>query len=92
MDENGFAGSDTTSVNFKAPEEYSAQKQNDIHEYINSADPEIREAAQEYRDNKQAEFKRFDLSVVSEKEAAQLKELLGEDYTGYMHRIDKNGF
>ena len=25
-------------------------------------------------------------------QTAQLKELLGEDYTGYMHRIDKNGF
>lgn len=92
LDGEKFVGEETTWVKFKPASEYSEEKQQDIHDYLNAVDDEILEAAQRYREDKNAPMTRIDISPVSEAEAARLFELDGKDYSDYMHRIDKNAF
>lgn len=65
-------------MKFKPASEYSEEKQQDIHDYLNAVDDEILEAAQRYREDKNAPMTRIDISPVSEAEAARLFELDGK--------------
>lgn len=63
-----------------------------IEEYEKSVDESVLGAVEKYRANKNAPYSRMHLSDVSQREAADLRRILGSDFSGYSHNADKSTF
>lgn len=87
-----WADMPTTGIELGAENKYSVNERKVIEGYLEAVDPKILEAAQMYRDDRNAKFGRYKLGDVQEREIREIKELLGIDVSGYSHSIDKNGF
>ena len=82
-----------TGIEFNMPlKDYPQEKQKLIGEYLSSVDESVRQAAEEYKSNKNAAFKRVYISAVSEKQASDIHEIFGGDYSRYDNFINKNAF
>lgn len=74
-------------------QDYMTEEQREtLQGYLFSVDPQIKKAAQEYKNNKQSNNKRLSILDVSAREAHDIKGQLGIDVTGYKHDVDKNFF
>ena len=82
----------TTGIELQELEKYSLKDRNVIEGYLDAVDQEVLEAAQTYRADKNAKFRRIKLGDVQQREAEAIKSLTGKDVSGYTHNIDRNGF
>lgn len=82
----------TTGIELQELEKYSLKDRNVIEGYLDAVDQEVLEAAQTYRADKNAKFRRIKLGDVQQREAESIKSLTGKDVSGYTHNIDRNGF
>lgn len=82
----------TTGIELQGLEKYSLKDRNVIEGYLDAVDQEVLEAAQTYRADKNAKFRRIKLGDVQQREAEAIKSLTGKDVSGYTHNIDRNGF
>ena len=87
------------SAKMEAPSSYiqehdgmTEEQKETLRGYLYSVDPQIKKAAQEYKNNKQSPDKRMTILDVSEREAEDIKAIIGIDVTGYKHDVDKSFF
>lgn len=81
---------DSTAVNDN-PAEHTAEQQRIIEEYKNAVDEGLKKAFEEYSENPNGKFVRYDISSVSEKQAADMATVIDGDYSGYTNAINTNG-
>lgn len=86
------AQTQSTGIELQSLTNYSLKDRNVIEGYLDAVDQEVLEAAQAYREDKNAKFRRIKLGDVQQREAETIKKLTGKDVSGYTHNIDRNGF
>lgn len=86
------AQTQSTGIELQSLTNYSLKDRNVIEGYLDAVDQEVLEAAQTYREDKNAKFRRIKLGDVQQREAETIKKLTGKDVSGYTHNIDRNGF
>lgn len=90
--EKRFENESSTGIKLQNKIKYSVSDGHVISGYLESVDQKVLEAAQRYREDKDATFERFILGDVQEREAAEIKKLVGVDVGDYRHAINKNAF
>ena len=83
------AQTESTIVNTN-PEEHTHAEQEIIEAYQNAVDETLKDAFEEAYNNPNAEFSRYKISDVSERQAADASRILGGDYAGYTNNINTN--
>lgn len=73
------------------PTVHTHQEQAVIEEYQTGTDDALKETFESYLNNPKQGFSRFNISNVSERQAADASQLLGGTYTGYKNAINSNG-
>lgn len=81
---------ESSGINVSDMTRYSLRMQNTISEYMESVDEKMFDIVKEHRINKHTKFVKYKMSDVSMKEASIIKDLLGEDVSGYSHEINTN--
>ena len=71
---------------------HTPQQVQQINDYHNAVDTRLLKAAQTYKNDPSAGNVRTPVSEVSEREAADIKNLTGADVEGYVHTADRNFF
>ena len=98
----GETGEEKTDLNFSIAQfpssaveiqsHHTEEQKETIREYLGAVDNRVLKAAQEYKQNKNAPFKRISISQVTNEQAKDIKAITGFNVAGYMHDVDRNFF
>ncbi len=80
----------SSGIKFSVKASYDSKMQNTIDGYLESVDEKLLSFIQKYYKNPNADFDRLTLSEVGEKQAKDLKQLFGIDFSGYSNAINKS--
>ena len=88
--EQSFINANSTSIKLSGRASYSYNMATVIQEYLFAVDNDLLEYAENCKTNKQTEYKRIPIGTVTAKQAADAKQLLGIDFSGYINAIEKS--
>ncbi|WP_031475558.1 peptidoglycan DD-metalloendopeptidase family protein [Agathobaculum desmolans] len=80
----------TTAIDTN-PETHTPEQMAKINEYVNAVDEGLADFAERYIEDPNAKFGRYTISKVSPRQERWMKDLLGEDFSGYSNAINKGG-
>lgn len=80
----------TTSIDTN-PTTHTPEQLQGIRTYVAAVDRKLKTFFEKYRDDPNAAFSRMTIAPVSERQAADVSNLLGGDFSGYVNAIDRNG-
>lgn len=83
--------SDTSTTIDVDPHTHTPEQMNSIREYIGAVDKRVKAFFEKYKTNPKEKFERLNISEVSERQASDVSQLLGGEYSGYTNAIDRNG-
>lgn len=85
-----LGGARSTSIDTN-PATHTPEQMTKINEYVNAVDEGLADFAERYIEDPNAKFGRYTISKVSPRQEQELKNLLGEDFSGYSNAINKGG-
>lgn len=83
--------SDTSTTIDVDPHTHTSEQMKSIREYIGAVDKRVKAFFEKYKTNPKEKFERLNISEVSERQASDVSQLLGGEYSGYTNAIDRNG-
>lgn len=85
-----FSGEETTSINLEDKTDYPYNMQTVIQEYIDSTNEDVLQYAEQCREDKSTENRRVPIGTVSNRQAEDMANLLGVDFSGFENTLDKS--